>query len=270
MKINKQFDLKESVHTLQLLDNNTLACLDINNSFRTFDLNEFKLIDGFKSKLPPNVPYVNNMAISPDGNHLSFYNKELKEVSIFDRNSRKFMHSIKSHPGGVENVAFTQDSKYLITGGMEGRLYMWSVSTGKKVDTLSHHSDAVLAISSNDTGRWIATAGYDKIIKVFNRSFRKNHYKLISHKEPVTTVSFLSEQRLLSSDKEGTILIWDIVKSNCCLSRLLFLPLFITKEKINQPSDDGDNGNKMPDNFGFCRTEILENNINQGQHGQAE
>jgi hypothetical protein len=38
----------------------------------------------------------------------------------------------------------------------------------------------------------------------------------------VTTVSFLSEQRLLSTDKEGTILIWDIVKSKV----LLRLPKF--------------------------------------------
>ncbi|MFC2073813.1 WD40 repeat domain-containing protein [Campylobacterota bacterium] len=236
MKINKQFDLKDGVHTLQLLDDNTLACLDVSNSFRTFDLDEFKLIDGFKSKLPSNIPYVNNMAISPDGSHLSFYNKELKEVSIFDRSSRKFKHSIKNHPGGVETVTFTQDSKYLITGGMEGRLYMWSVSTGQKVDTLSHHSDAVLAISSNDTGRWIATAGYDKVIKVFNRSFRKNHYKLISHKEPVTTVSFLTEQRLLSTDKEGTILIWDIVKSKV-IARLPKFDSHITAVCVDKEED---------------------------------
>ena len=236
MKITKQFDLKNAVHTLQLLNDGKLASLDINNSFRIFNLDEYKLIDGFKNKLSQNVPYVNNMAISPDGIHLSFYNKETKEVTIFNSNTRKFRHSIMSHPGGVETVTFTHDSKYLITGGLEGRLYMWSVETGKKVDTLSHHSDAVLAISSNDTGRWVATAGYDKVIKVFNRSFRKNHYKLISHQTAVTTVSFLSGQRLLSTDKEGTILIWDIVKS----SVILRLPKFdshITAVCIDKEED---------------------------------
>ncbi len=233
MKISKQFDLKDSVHTLQLVGDNTLACLDVNNAFRTFDLDTFKLVDGFKSGLPSNIPYVNNMAISPDGSHLSFYNKELKEVSIFDLNSRKFKHSIKNHPGGVETVAFTQDSKYLITGGMEGRLYMWGVSSGQKVDTLSHHSDAILSIAGNDNGRWIATAGYDRVIKVFNRSFRKNHYKLISHKEAVTTVNFLSKQRLLSTDKEGTILIWDIVKSKV-LTRLPKFDSHITSVCIDK------------------------------------
>ncbi len=214
MKISRQFDLDDGVHTIQLLNNGKLACLDTNNSFRIFDMNTSKLVDGFKVKLPATVPYVNNTAISPDGNYLSLYNKDLKEVSILDRNSRKFVHSIVNHPGGVERVAFTKDSKYLITGGMEGRLYMWSVTTGKKVDTLSHHSDAILAISSNDTGRWVATAGYDKVIKVFNRSFRKNHYKLISHQFAVTTVTFLSGQRLLSTDKVGTVLLWDILKSS--------------------------------------------------------
>jgi hypothetical protein len=222
MKISQKFDIKAGVHTMQFLDDGTLSVLDVNNTSRVFDLNAFKLLDGFKSKLSPNVLYVNNMAISSDGNYLCMYNKDKKEVSLLDKNNRKFVHEIRAHSGGVETVEFTKDNKYFITGGMEGRLYMWSVSTGKKVDTLSHHYDAVSAISSNENGHWIATAGYDKVIKVFNRSFRKNHYKLISHQAPVTTVNFLSNQRLLSTDKEGTILIWDIVKSNV----LVRLPKF--------------------------------------------
>ncbi len=214
MKISKQFDIHNGVHTIELLEGNKLGVIDVNNAFRVYDLNEFKLEDGFKSKFDTNVLYINNMAISSNNKHLAFYNKMSKEVAVFDRDTKSFTHDINAHSGGVETVEFTKDNKYIITGGMEGRLYMWSAATGKKVDTLSHHHDSVSAISSHADGRWIATAGYDKVIKVFNRSFRKNHYKLISHQEPVTTVSFLSSQRLLSTDKDGVILIWDIVKSS--------------------------------------------------------
>ncbi len=214
MKISKQFDIHNGVHTMELLEGNKLGVIDVNNTFRVYDLNEFNLEDGFKSKFDRNVLYINNMAISNNNKHLAFYNKTSKEVALFDRNTKSFTHDINAHSGGVETVEFTKDNKYIITGGMEGRLYMWSATTGKKVDTLSHHHDSVSAISSHKDGRWIATAGYDKVIKVFNRSFRKNHYKLISHQEPVTTVSFLSSQRLLSTDKNGEILIWDIVKSS--------------------------------------------------------
>jgi len=214
VKISRQFDIKHGVHTMQLMDDGKLAVIDVENDFRLYDLDEHKLLDGFKSNLPTNVLYINNMAISSDSKYLSLYQKEKKVVSVFDSAKRGFAYDIASHPGGVETVAFSLDNKYLITGGTEGRLYMWSVATGKKVDTLSHHYDSVSAIASNQNGKWVATAGYDKVIKVFNRSFRKNHYKLISHQEPVTTVSFLSKQRLLSTDKEGSILIWDVVKSH--------------------------------------------------------
>ena len=214
MKISQKFDIKAGVHTMQLLEDGNLSVLDVNNTSRVFDLQEFKLLDGFKSKLSPNILYVNNMAISSDGHYLCLYNKDKKEVILLDKKNRKFLHEIKAHSGGVETVEFTRDNKYFITGGIEGRLYMSSISPGKKVDTLCQHYDAVSAISSNDNGHWIATAGYDKVIKVFNRSFRKNHYKLISHQAPVTTVNFLSGQRLLSTDKEGTILVWDVIKSN--------------------------------------------------------
>ena len=213
MKISKQFDTKVGVHTLQLLENNQLGVLDENNIYRIYDLDEFKLLDGFKSKLSQSVLYINNMAISSDSKHLSLYIKELKEIHLFDVTNRKFTHVINAHVGGVETVEFTQDNKYLISGGMEGRIYMWSVQTGNKVDTLLHHYDSISAIASYDNSSWVATAGYDKVIKVFNRSYRQNTYKLISHQEPITTLTFLSSQRLLSTDKEGVILIWDIASS---------------------------------------------------------
>jgi len=213
MKISEQFDVKCGVHTLQLLDENRLGVIGEDNSYRVYDLNEFKLLDGFKGKFDSNTLYINNMAISSDAKHLSFYNNESKDIHLFDTASRNFTHVISAHVGGVETVEFTKDNKYLISGGMEGRIYMWSVENGKKVDTLLHHYDSISAIASYDNSTWIATAGYDKVIKVFNRSFRQNNYKLISHQEPITCVKFISSQRLLSADKEGTILLWDIVES---------------------------------------------------------
>ncbi|HIC42867.1 MAG TPA: hypothetical protein EYO73_00800 [Sulfurimonas sp.] len=214
MKVSRQFDIKNPVHTMQLMDDGKLAVIDVQNTFRLYDIDEHKFLGGFKSILPNNILYINNMAISSDGKFLSLYQKEKRKIEVFDNINKSFLYTISSHPGGAETVVFTKDNKYLITGGMEGRLYMWSMATGKKVDTFSPHYDSVSAIASNEDGRWIATAGYDKVIKVFNRSFRKNHYKLISHHEPITTVNFLSKQRLLSTDKEGSILIWDIVKTH--------------------------------------------------------
>ena len=213
MKITQRFEVKSPVHTLKLLDDGRLGVIDIGNAYRIYDLDAYKLVDGFKSTLPENKLYVNNMAIAPDGRHLALYNTDKREVSAVDSATRKITKIISNHPNGVETVEFANNSKYFITGGMEGRLYMWNVDTGKKVDSLSHHADTITAINSDTQARWIATAGYDRVIKVFNRSFRNNHYKLISHKKPITTVSFLSKQRLLSTDREGAIIIWDIVKS---------------------------------------------------------
>jgi len=36
------------------------------------------------------------------------------------------------------------------------------------------------------------------------------------------------------------------------LCRLLALSLSIPEDKIYQPAENGDNGNKVPEDFGFC------------------
>lgn len=213
MDIAKSIDITHPVHTMQPIDNGTLGVIDTENVIRFFSILDLKLVGGFKSNVEEIVPYVNNVGISPNGKTIIFYREGTKELLVFHVATKKFLHSIKAHDAGTECVAYSPDGRSLISGGVDGRVYMWSLQNGKKTDTFAHHTDTVSAIAFSPTGNMVATSGYDKIIKVTDRSFRNNQYRLISHQSIPTTLHFLSGRRLLSTDKEGVILVWDISSS---------------------------------------------------------
>jgi WD40 repeat protein len=227
MKISESIDIHNAIHAMRLHRSNTLTVADIENVVRNYDAGTFKLLSGFKSNVEKGLSYVNNLGISEDGKHMLFYRSSKKELLLFHVPEKKFLASIKAHRAGTESVCFSPDGTAFVTGGVDGRIYMWSVAGGKKIDTFPHHSDTVCVIAFSPDSRLVATAGYDRIIKVSNRSFRNNRYRLISHQAIPTTLTFLSEQRLLSTDREGTLLVWDITDSKV-IKRLEKFPSHIT------------------------------------------
>ena len=233
MKIAREIDIQQPVHALRLHPNDRMTVIDVSNVVRVYSLEDMTLVDGFRSNVEPAVPYVNNSAVSPKGEYIVLYRPPKKELLLFDVEHKKLAHTIKAHQAGTESVVFSPDGSAFLSGGIDGRIHMWSVSSGKRTDTFPHHTDAVNVVAFSPDSHMVATSGYDRIIKVSNRSFRNNQYRLISHKEIPTTLTFLSQQRLLSTDKEGTILIWDIHDAKV-IKRLEKFPTQISAVAISQ------------------------------------
>lgn len=213
MKSFKTIDIQNAVINLDTVDDNFFAAIDSENIFRQYSFETFERTSGFKSNVGKLQAYSHQSAIDLKHRGLLFYKAATKELCYFDRVAKKFQYSVKPHNSSLECLSFSNDGKYFITGGHEGRVYYFDSRNGDKVDIFSHHSDSITALAISEDGRWVASAGYDKVIKVTNRSFRGEPYRLISHKAVPTKIKFLSQQRLLSTDRDGSILIWDIVKT---------------------------------------------------------
>ncbi len=233
MKISHQIEIHNAVHAMRLHPDRTLSVVDIENVVRIYDAENFKLQSGFKSNVEAGVSYVRNADISPEGKHILFYRGAKRELLLFDVPAKKFLGAVKAHGAGTECVVFSPDGSAFVSGGVDGRIYMWSTDSGRKIDTFPHHGDTVCALAFSPDARMVATAGYDRIIKVSNRSFRNNRYRLISHKVIPTTLTFLSGQRLLSTDRDGTLLIWDITDAKV-IQRLEKFPSHITAVALSR------------------------------------
>lgn len=212
MKSFKTIDIKNAVINLEIIDRNSFGVIDSENIFRKYSFKTFVKENGFKSGVGELQAYSHQSAIDKLSSGLLFYQKRTKELFYFNRSTQKSKYSIKPHVSALECTHFSPDGKYFLTGGQEGRVYFFDSENGDKVDIFSHHSDSITALDMSKDGRWVASAGYDKVIKVTNRSFRGKPYRLISHKAVPTKIKFLSQQRILSADRDGVLLIWSIVE----------------------------------------------------------
>ncbi|BBG65508.1 WD-40 repeat protein [Hydrogenimonas sp.] len=208
MIIEKRLGFRHSITAIKALTGRRVAIADSSNAVRFFSLDPIALTDGFKTSLPLNDALLHGADISEDGKYVAFCVKK-EGVAVFDGVSKRLLYRFKRHEGDVESLCISRKLKYLATGGQDGKTFLWSLSTGRMVASLPHHSDFVTTIAFSPNGQWIATGSYDRRIIVTNISSLSHGYRLRGHSKAVTELLFVGGHRLIAGDKDGEIAVWD-------------------------------------------------------------
>jgi WD40 repeat protein len=113
--------------------------------------------------------YWNNVAFSPNGKRIAIACAD-RTVKVWDASTGHKLLTLKGHSGLTFPVAFSPDSKRIVTGNTESdeeTVIVWDASTGKGLFTLKGHSIIGSAAFSPD-GKRIATGSMDGTITVWD------------------------------------------------------------------------------------------------------
>jgi len=126
-------------------------------SFQIWDANSGTKINGYEIQ-------GHAAAFSPDGKFTSSVSS--LDVILQEVDTGKVFAKI-NHPGSIQTLAFSPDSRHLVVGGSrkkdEGMLLVWSVDTREQVRSLSTPRGGIVrAVYSRDGGRLAATTSIEE------------------------------------------------------------------------------------------------------------
>jgi WD40 repeat protein len=189
--------------------------------------NVLRTLDGYEGeRLHPIIVF------SPNGKILATTDGH-KNIQLWDLKSGKKGRLLKGHTDTIKSIAFSSDSKKLISGAFGSEVddvILWDLKSGKKLKRFEH--DCLGTISPD--GKTIATSGWSKEIKIRDMATGKIIKTFKGHLLPITSIVYSPDGKtLLSGSEDRTLKLWDLISGELlktykghdeAINRIVFKP----------------------------------------------
>ena len=114
------------------------------------------------------------------------------------------------HSWGITAIAFSQDNKFLVSGGKDGTIIVWSVETGEIFYIIKRNYELISSIIVSPNDNLFVSASYDGTISIW-RFFSDEPITTMKVDNCVTSLSFSPDGAILaSSDSNGDVSLWSM------------------------------------------------------------
>jgi WD40 repeat protein len=125
------------------------------------------------------------------------------------------LEGVTFHPDGTRVAVGGID--YLSTGERDGAVCLWDLATKQKTATFDN---GVYALAFDSTGRYLAGAGLNDHVYVWDTDASELIFELDGHQERLNAVAFSRDGNyLLSGGDDCTIRVWDVLSGRLVIVR---------------------------------------------------
>jgi guanine nucleotide-binding protein subunit beta-2-like 1 protein len=157
--------------------------------------------------------YVQDVAISSDG-QFALSGSWDGTLRLWDLTTGMTTRTFIGHSKDVLSVAFSADNRQIVSGSRDKTINLWNTLGQCKYTIIDEgHKEWVSCVrfSPNLVTPLIVSAGWDKIVKVWNLNQCKLRQDLIGHTGYVNTVTVSPDGSLCASGgKDGNAMLWDL------------------------------------------------------------
>ncbi|XP_062408906.1 autophagy-related protein 16-1 isoform X2 [Sardina pilchardus] len=129
------------------------------------------------------------------------------------------LHIFDAHDGEVNAVRFSPGSRLLATGGMDRRVKLWEVVSGRceQKGALTGSNAGITSIEFDSAGSYLLAASNDFASRIWTVDDFRLRHTLTGHSGKVLAARFLLDNaRIVSGSYDRTLKLWDL-RSKVCM-----------------------------------------------------
>jgi len=178
---------------------------------------------------------VSEIVLSSDG-QFGLSSSWDKTMRLWDLNTGSTVRTFQGHSKDVNSVAFSGDNRQIVSGSRDKTIKLWNTLAECKYTIQDDmHTDWVSKVAFSPSAKMplIVSAGWDKLVKVWNLSTCKLRTNLVGHTGVVYTVAISPDGSLCASGgKDMYAMLWDVndgkhlysLDAGGCVNALCFSP----------------------------------------------
>ncbi|MEM9218233.1 MAG: NB-ARC domain-containing protein [Cyanobacteria bacterium P01_F01_bin.150] len=159
---------------------------------------------------------IHKIAVSPDGKRMASSHSN-GQIRCYELPSATLQRVILAHENWALALGFNADGTILFSGGDDGILNQWDMTTGdclKRFIPSSSYSIWNLVVHPQDT--WVAISGHNKNISVLDCQTGRCLKTLYGHTGSVFSICLSQDgDFLISGSNDGTVRIWNTQTWQC-------------------------------------------------------
>jgi WD40 repeat protein len=189
---------------------------------RVWDWRAGKTIRTIRGQVGPgNEGMIFAMALSPDGRWLAVggfmapghgvRDQDVGDIRLYDFATGELKAVLKGHRDVTHALAFSPDSKRLISGAGDNTAIIWDMAAHQPLHRLQGHTDDIYDVGFTPDGARAVTASYDKTLRLWNVADGSLVKDMPGHGDRVKTLAMSPKDGSIASgdDSGGEIRLWD-------------------------------------------------------------
>lgn len=130
------------------------------------------------------------------------------EVFVFEVASGKLVKKIEGFSKGLEDLSFSPDGKYLVTGERTPKASLWNVETWELAKTFDDHKYWVSHVSVSPNGKYLLTGSADEFT-LWDIGKGEKIKSAVAAKQGLTSVVFSPDGRVIATTStDNTVKLW--------------------------------------------------------------
>ena len=185
-------------------DGQTVVSSSYDGTIKIWSLSDRQLLDYLGGQSWSSYPIASNLGQTFPSNS--------SEQNIDDSKQGigNLIQSLPGHSSGVSALAIGPHGNILASGGYDGSIALWNLSTGEMLSKFSGHSGTVKPMIVSPDGSLLATGSTDKTLKLWNLNSGTLRHSFSVCDPPVSIAIGADGETIVSGSTEGVLQIWQI------------------------------------------------------------